>query len=98
MTSIEALITMYVGGMSRAYHQRTRGIVTPEMRQAWEKEAREAIARVEAEAAVKALREVAESYVYVAAINRTNSRVHAFLRDRADRIAREAGIDQEDTQ
>ena len=47
---IKALIAAYVTQMQRAFHQGTRGIATPEQREAWQREAAAAINAVAARA------------------------------------------------
>lgn len=93
-TTLEALEAAYVAQMQRAFHSGTRAVATPEQRQAWGREFRDAIAQVKAEAQVEALREAAECLTELAIeVGNPVGTTPTWLRFRADHIAREAGID-----
>ena len=100
-TTLEALEAAYVAQMQRAFHSGTRAVATPEQRQAWGREFRDAIAQVKAEAQVEALREAAARFAPQAHVGWPHNvevmeaaeHFEAILEKRADRIAREAGIE-----
>lgn len=90
-TTLEALEAAYVAQKQRVFHSGTRAVATPEQRQAWEQEFRDAIAQAKAEAQVEVLREAADDWheEHVG----TRPVPYKWLHGRADRIAREAGIE-----
>lgn len=106
----EQFIAAWVTGQQRAFHQGTRGIMTPEDRAGLEKEAEEAMRAIEREAAAKALEDAAETIAtalpgseavgYYASESdsgylEAERDIEAHLRARAAEIRGEHGIDKE---